>query len=132
MLLDNLSKAVNKLVTKVYGPKESSPVEVYTPTGLEWREWRWEGRTHRVGKPAIIRYFPNDGPVMAEEWFRQGARHREDGPAVVQYYRDGGISGEEWWVDGLNIREDGPAFVRYSPDGKITKELVSVDAEVSG
>ena len=66
------------------------------------KEWRVNGRLHRLGGPAIV--YP-DG---RREWFANGRRHRLDGPAIE---RPNGS--KEWWVNGKLHRLDGPA-VKYA------------------
>lgn len=67
-------------------------------TGDGTREWRLDGKLHRIDGPAIIRPDGNEG------WYFMGKLHREDGPAVI---RPDGY--KAWWLNGKIHREDGPA-----------------------
>ncbi len=60
--------------------------------------YRYDGKIHREGGPAIIRM---DG---VEEWYVNGKQHREDGPAFVKP-----CGFKHWYINGLLHREDGPA-----------------------
>lgn len=86
-------------VSLVAGDGGGDGPTVTLPDGT--REWRREGRLHRVGGPAV------ELPDGGTEWWVDGKRHRVGGPALVH------ANGDEWWaVDGLLHREDGPAVVR--------------------
>lgn len=56
--------------------------------------YRYEGKIHREGGPAIIRM---DG---VEEWYINGKLHRKDGPAVI-----GENGHKQWYIDGNLLTE---------------------------
>ena len=87
------------------------------------KEWRLNGKLHRLDGPAIERadgsefWFHNgyihrlDGPAVKfangnTVWKRHGKFHRLDGPAA-EYH---GL-GKEWWQNGKRHRLDGPAII---------------------
>ena len=70
------------------------------------KEWRLNGKLHRLDGPAIERA---DG---SEAWFHNGSLHRLDGPAIE--WTDGT---KEWWQNGNLHRLDGPAVI--NADGRM-------------
>jgi hypothetical protein len=62
------------------------------------REWRVDGKLHRVDGPAVERINGD------KEWWFNGKRHREDGPV------EDSDNYKEWWINGKRHREDGPAI----------------------
>ena len=68
------------------------------------KEWRLNGKFHRLDGPAVEIF-------GSKVWFLNGLHHRIGGPAVEF------INGnKEWWVNGKRHRLDGPA-VEYAADG---------------
>jgi len=62
------------------------------------KEWRYKGRTHREGGPAIELA---DG---SKTWYINGKRHREDGPAVI--FSDSGDGAyKAWYLNGVDYDE---------------------------
>ena len=64
------------------------------------KEWRLNGKFHRLDGPAI-----ESVGRGGKEWWQNGKRHRLDGPAIELF----GIA-EEWWQNGKRHRLDGPAI----------------------
>ena len=66
------------------------------PNGHE--EWWNHGKRHRIGGPAMYRFFPPPFHKPGDwhsEWWKNGKKHRLDGPAVESY------TGEKvWFVEG--------------------------------
>ena len=62
--------------------------------GADTKEWRSDGKLHRIDGPAVI--WANG----TQEWFIDGLRHRTNGPAMIW---DDGKQG--WFVNGKNITD---------------------------
>ena len=69
------------------------------------KEWRSNGKLHRLDGPAIER-------PGGKEWWVDGKRHRLNGPA-----REWESGFKSWWVNGKLHRLDGPA-AEYSDGSK--------------
>ena len=80
----------------VNAPLDDQPTMAVCPDGT--REWRLNGRHHRLGGPAIKR--ANGTRV----WLVDGMLHRVDGPAIKS--ADGG---RMWFLNDRRHRLDGPA-----------------------
>ena len=80
-------------------------IESLTKDGT--REWRLDGKLHRIDGPALIRL---DG---CKGWYFMGELHREDGPAIYgpniigEYYLEGQeLSKEEYLrIDASKYRK---------------------------
>lgn len=96
-------------------------------------EWWFDGKTHRVGGPAVTDAFTGD-----EIWYRYGLMHRVGGPATVKFIGVTDDSGNHKWVHyhsiwlqhGERHRLNGPALERsFDNDewylfGKATNEQI--------
>jgi len=72
--------------------KQPEPEMTVAPNGT--REWRENGKRHRVGAPAV------EWADGTREWWLNGKPHRSDGPAVEW------VDGEkEWWLNGVRLTE---------------------------
>jgi len=81
--------------------------------------WCRDGKEHRVGGPAYIRY-KKDGIIDVEEYYVDGKLHREKGPAIIEYAFDDGAVYTEWYYqDGEAHRDNGPARITYYGNGDL-------------
>lgn len=64
--------------------------KIHTNGKLSRREWRHNGRLHRIDGPAVILAHGT------EKWYRNGQLHRIGGPAVTQ--PNGYV---EYWLNGF-------------------------------
>jgi hypothetical protein len=72
-------------------------------TYLYSESWYIKNYLHRVGGPAITRYYP-DKTKLAEQWYQEGVFHREDGPADVKYHESGSVLEKYYYLDGTKIK----------------------------
>jgi len=79
---------------------------------LSRKEYRLNGKLHRLDGPAIISYYKT-GKLYAEEYYLYDQRHRpfEEGPAYIGYYETGNIYLVKYFVDGEMSRS-----YTYKPD----------------
>ena len=67
-------------------------------------EWYIDGKLHRIGNPAKLRYDVNE-KLIEEAWYTDGKLHRANDPARTSYFADGGLDEELWYTNGVMTRE---------------------------
>lgn len=120
---------IMKALTKLYNSDSTNTIvngcitakiNDYGYLELTWKDIN--GKVHRDGGPAEIRYYKN-GKLQRELWFKEGKLHRDDLPAATLYSENGQIRYKEWYRDGNFHRDDLPAIIRYNDDGQLESEL---------
>ena len=76
---------------------EGPAIEEYLNGKLFFQGWHEHGEIHRIGKPAILEYWPN-GQVKNEEWFVNGYKYRDnkEDPIFIQYNDKGDVIERRW------------------------------------
>lgn len=98
-------------------------VKDYNYDGILIKEsWSSDGRRHRTGLPAVVKYY-EDGTIQKEEWYDNGKLHRLNLPAITEYFNNGQIKTKIWYTDNMKHRSTFPAHVCYYKNGE-PKELI--------
>lgn len=96
----------------------SAPAQVtYRNNGMKTsEEWYKNGKLHRDGKAALIRYNFTNSKVNHKQWYRNGLSYRDgDRPTLIRYYENGNIYMERWHDDCGRLHREGdmPAEIQY-------------------
>lgn len=90
-----------------------------------------EGQIHRLGDlPAITIRDPASQSIIELRYLIDGKMHRTGGPADIRYIRGQSTPDyEAFYSAGKPSRTDGPAVIYYDLDGSISRTLYLQDGE---